>query len=419
MQNRIPLEDARKIVLENTETMPVEKVPLLDALDRVVAEDLRSDIDVNAFDDAAMDGFAIIAADTADATASNPTRLEIVGVIGAGAIYDGVLQPGEAVRIMTGAAMPKGADTNVMIEKVKTTGDGGIGEKLIIDAPQEAGNNVRKAGEEARAGEVVLAAGSKLTAAGVGLLATTGNFEVPVYKQPIVGIISIGTELVEPQKLPANGMRRDSNRYTIAAMALDAGAEARLYPIIPDEPQTIRDVYERAIDECDYVVSTGGACEGDFDYIGQIASELGDVKFNFVNMRPGKAQTFAVMPNGTLLFGLSGNPAASATGFELLTRPSLRKAQGYRNLGRMYVEAELAGDKACKRKPRRFFMRGTLSKGENGGYIATPMRKQSSQLIGETAKSNCFIDIPEGKGTIELGETVKCMRLDVEEGTAV
>lgn len=417
MQDRIPLEEARSIVLENTPLMPVEDVPLLDALGRVVAEDLESDIDVNAFDDAAMDGFAIIAADTADATEKNPAKLRIVDIVGAGAVYGGVLQPGEAVRIMTGAAMPKGADTNVMIEKVEVTGDGGIGETLLIKNPQITGDNVRKAGEEAKAGQVVLPAGSKVTAAGVGLLATTGNCTVSVYRKPIVGIISIGTELVDPEELPADGMRRDSNRYTMAAMAIDAGAEVRMYRIVPDEPDSIRSTYETAIAECDYVVSSGGACEGDFDYVGQIASDLGDVKFNFVNMRPGKAQKFGIIPDGTLLFGLSGNPAASATGFEMLVRPSLLKAQGCKELDRVFVNARYAGSESRSRLPRRFFMRGILSRGDDGEYIATPMQKQSSQLIGETAKSNCYIEIPEGDGTIEPGDTIRCMRIDVAEGT--
>ncbi len=416
MSDLIPVEDAISKVLENVKEMPVEKVFVIDAIGRAAAEDLYSDIDINMFDDAAMDGYAIIGADVASASPEHPVELDVVDVIGAGYLHEGTLQRGKAIKIMTGAAMPAGSDTNVKIEDVEITGNGDTGDKVIFKSPYKIGANVRKAGEEAKAGQLVFTKGDVINPAGAGLLATTGNVEVAVHKRPVVGIISIGTELVDSTEVPPMGKKRDSNKYTLAAMAKDAGAEVKLYPIVNDEPDAIRDEYTRAVSECDYVVSSGGACGGDFDYISQVITLLGDIKFEYVNMRPGKAQTFGVAKDGTLMFGLSGNPAASATGFEILVRPALLKAQGYKTLSRTTVTAKLAAD-VKKKEPRRFLLRGTLSKKEDGSYIATPLSRQSSALIGATSQSNCLIVLPEGGKPGVEGMDVECIRIDIPEGT--
>ena len=254
MPNLISVEEAQALVLEFTQPMPVETVAMLDAPGRVVASDLTSDVDINGFEDAAMDGFALKASDIEAASEEHPVELKIVDVVGAGALYDGELHSGEAVRIMTGAAMPFGADTNVKIEDVQVTGEGVTGDTVLFTIPAKIGTNVRKVGEEAKAGELVLAAGSSVNAACVGLLASTGNTTVPVYGCPKVGVISIGTELVDSSTVPGYGMKRDSNRHTLAAMARDAGAEVVLYPIVPDVPEEIEAAYRKAIAECDYVV---------------------------------------------------------------------------------------------------------------------------------------------------------------------
>lgn len=418
MSNLINVENAQALVLEFSRPMPVEIVDMLDAPGRIVAEDLTSDVDINGFADAAMDGFALKAEDIAACSPENPVELKIVAVIGAGALYDGELQHGEAIRIMTGAAMPEGTDTNVKIEDVQVSGEGLVGDAVSFTIPAKVGTNVRKPGEEAKAGELVLAAGSLVNAATVGLLASTGNTSVPVYGRPKVGVISIGTELVDSATIPGYGMKRDSNRHTLAAMARDAGAEVILYPIVPDVPEEIEAAYCKAIAECDYVVSSGGACGGDFDYITQIITSLADIKFEYVNMKPGKAQTFGVTPEGKLLFGLSGNPAASATGFEILVRPSLLKAQGHKELFRPTVQAILDGDPK-KKGSRRHLLRGSLKADGNGGYIATPLSKQSSALIGATSQSNCFIVLPEGDIPSTEGMEVTCIRIDMAEGTVM
>ncbi len=415
MPELIPVEDAVKIVLDNVTKMPVEKVFVVDAIGRAVAKDLYSDIDINGFADAAMDGYAIIGADVADASEDNPISLDVIDVIGAGYLHQGTLQSGQAIKIMTGAAMPDGSDTNVKIEDVEITGNGDTGDKVIFKTPIKVGANVRAAGEEAKAGQLVFKQGETISPAGAGLLATTGHIYVDVYKRPKVGIISIGSELVDATEVPDKGKKRDSNKYTLASMVKEVGAEPVLYPIVDDEFDEIRALYEKAVSECDYVISSGGACGGDFDYISQVIASLSDVKFEYVNMRPGKAQTFAVMPEGTMLFGLSGNPAASATGFEVLVRPALRKAMGFKDFERPYVWATLASD-VKKKESRRFLLRGTLSKDSDGNYIATPSPRQSSAIIGATSDSNCLIIIPEGGKPGVAGMQVKCIRIDIEAG---
>ncbi|MGI6216824.1 MAG: gephyrin-like molybdotransferase Glp [Coriobacteriales bacterium] len=418
MQELMPYEQAIQIVLDNVKETPVEEVFMLDALGRPVAEDLTSDIEINAFDDASMDGFALIASDVADASEDNPISLKIVDVIGAGYLYKGVLKSGEAVRIMTGAAMPDGADANAKLEDIEVTGEGLVGDTVIFKAPLASGENVRKAGEEAHVGDVVFKKGDVVNPAGVGLLASTGNCRVKVHKKPRVAVMSIGTELVDSTQVPPKGCKRDSNRYTMAAMAIDAGAEATLYPIVADDPKAIAEAYKKAVKDNDIVVSSGGACGGDFDFITQVLGELGEVKFEFINMKPGKAQTFSVAKDGTLMFGLSGNPAASATGFEILIRPAIRKAMGFRDYFRPKVKATLTEDAKTKGL-RRNFLRGSLKTDENGAYVATPLAHQSSALIGTTSHSNCFIDIPAGGVKKFAGDEVDCIRIDVSEGTVM
>ena len=418
MSKLVPVEEAIETILEFTKATSVEEVPLMEALGRAVAADLSSDVDINGFDDAAMDGFAIIAADIEGASPDNPVELEVVDTVGAGYLYQGTLQRGKAVRIMTGAAMPDGADSNIKWEDVQVTGGGVAGGTVIFTSPCKPGTNVRKAGEEARAGQKVFSAGDVVNAAGVGLLATTGNVSVPVHRRPRVGVMSIGTELVDSSTVPGMGMKRDSNRYTLAAMAREAGAEVTMYPIVPDDYDEIRKVYLEMVAQNDVVVSSGGACGGDFDFITQVIASVSDIKFEYVNMKPGKAQTFGVTEDGKLLFGLSGNPAASATGFEVLVRPALLKMQGRLALERPVVKARL-GRAVKKKGGRRFLLRGRVERAEDGGLVATPNKNQSSAVIGATSESNCFIVLPEGEYPVEEGMEVVCIRVDLPEGSVI
>lgn len=419
-QDMISVDEARRRTIELASQarfrMPVEKVDLFAAVGRVAAADLTSDIDVAPFDNTAMDGFAVVSSSLDDASEDSPVELEIVDWVGAGVVSQVTLEPGQAIRIMTGGIMPEGADAVVKIEDTTFTGDGGVGEHVRMCAPVTK-TNVRKAGEEAKAGDVVVRKGEVIRAATVGLLASTGNTTVPVYARPKVGVISIGTELVKPPAKPEPGKIRDANAYVLGAYALELGCEVELYPIVEDDESAIHALFERAIAECDFVVSSGGASNGDFDYAIETVRELGEVVFDCVSLRPGKAQAFGCVGN-TLVEVLSGNPAAAAVGFQLFGRPALRAMQGFADLDRPVSEAILA-QPTRKKETRAFFQRGHLELGEDGQLLACQEEKQSSALLSEMNRSTVLIELPQGTGTFEAGTPVRCLHLDIDEGTVI
>ena len=410
----ISVNEARELVRQNVKPGGIVKVLPDQAVGRVLASDLYSDIDVTPFDDSAMDGFCLRSADIAAASADTPVNLTCVAHIGAGSHYDQVIQPGQCARIMTGAPVPEGADTVVKIEIVTFEGQGSVGDAITFAAPSKLGNNIRKAGEEAKKGDLILHAGAVITPAGAGLLASTGNLEVPVYAAPKVGIFTIGSELVDASEVPGPGMIRDSNVYSISAYVRAAGCEPVVYPRVTDDEQQIEDAFKRAAEECDVVISTGGACAGDFDYTPAILERLGKIHFLRVNMKPGKSQPFGEI-NGKPVFVLSGNPGASAMGFEIFVRPALRLLQGFTAIDHPTVMAKLSAD-TKKKDARLFFNRGFLSKDEQGEYVVSMCKNQSSGLYGSLQESDCLVILPEGAGLISAGTPVTCVLNRIDEG---
>ena len=410
----ISLEEARALVCGAVEPMAVETVGLLDAVGRVAAADLASDIDVSPFAHSAMDGFALRAAEIEAADGEAPVALRVIAEIGAGDVFAGVIGAGECVRIMTGACLPDDADAVVKYEIVAVVeGDGHAGSLVSFAAPTKVGSNVRPAGEEARAGEVVVRAGEVVGAAGVGFLAGCGVLEVPVRRRPRVAIIATGSELVSPAEVPGPGKIRNSNSYAMAACASRAGAVPHILPIVEDTYEALRAAVAAATEEYDFVVTTGGAANGDYDFIKPVVADLGELLMATVNMRPGKAQTFGLV-NGTPVFGLPGNPAAAYVGFELIIRPALRTMQGYGFLDHPVVRARLTADEK-NRDPRRIFLRGTLTRADDGAFEVTPAKNQSSGLFGPIQKTNCMAIMPEGSEPQPAGTMVDCILLDVPE----
>ena len=410
----ISLEEARVLVCGAVEPMAVETVGLLDAVGRVAAADLASDIDVSPFAHSAMDGFALRAAEIEAADGEAPVVLRVIAEIGAGDVFEGSIGAEECVRIMTGACLPDDADAVVKYEIVAVVeGDGHAGSLVSFAAPTKVGSNVRPAGEEARAGEVVVRAGEVVGAAGVGFLAGCGVLEVPVRRRPRVAIIATGSELVSPAEVPGPGKIRNSNSYAMAACASRAGAVPHILPIVEDTYEALRTAVAAATEEYDFVVTTGGAANGDYDFIKPVVADLGELLMATVNMRPGKAQTFGLV-NGTPVFGLPGNPAAAYVGFELIIRPALRTMQGYGFLDHPVVRARLTADEK-NRDPRRIFLRGTLTRADDGAFEVTPAKNQSSGLFGPIQKTNCMAIMPEGSEPQPAGTMVDCILLDVPE----
>ena len=414
MSEMISLEEARALVLSHVRPLPVETVPVLGAVGRVAAADLASDIDIAPFAHSAMDGFAVRASELAEASTESPVELDVIAEVAAGDVFEGVIGAGQCVRIMTGAPLPADADAVVKYEVVDAvSGDGKPGSRVAFRAPADARANVREAGEEARAGEVVVGRGEVVGAAGVGFLASCGITEMPTYRRPRVAVIAIGSELVAPTEVPAPGKIRNSNSYALAACAQAAGAVPVVLPIVEDTHEALAAAVRDAAASYDFVVTSGGASNGDFDFIKPVVEELGQLLMTTVNMRPGKAQTFGLV-DGTPVFGLPGNPAAAYVGFEMIVRPALRKMQGFSRFERPVVKARLSTD-AKKRDPRRIFLRSTLSKDAAGDYVVAPAKNQSSGLFGPIQRSNCMAILPEGLESRTAGSVVECVLLDVSE----
>jgi molybdopterin molybdotransferase len=466
----LSVEDAQATVLEHVTLMPAERVGIVEGFGRVLAQDIVSDVDISPFDNTAMDGFAVRFADfegtagkgggvseaaggAGGAASENgetgaggsvseqsPLTLGIVGVIGAGEVYEGTLQPGEALRIMTGAPLPAGADTVVKIEDTVVIGESAAcpeGLQVRFCRMPKRGEHVRLKGEEARKGDVLLRVGERINSPAAGLLASTGNAEVLVYRRPRVAVISTGDELVDVTTVPGPGQIRSSNSYSLAAAVIEAGGIPTIMPIVGDTHEALRDALVSVIATHDFIITSGGAAEGDFDFITPVVKELGELSFNKVNMKPGKAQTFGIV-GGTPLFGLPGNPGAASVGFELLVRPALRKMQGIATLGRPVTRAFLTQPIKKREETRRLYLRARLEhdtgnaeegtegernlgyspgQGAAGHYRVTPQPNQSSALLGVLKRSNCLLVVPEGSGSLEAGALVDCLRLDMEEGT--
>ncbi|NTU71954.1 MAG: molybdopterin molybdotransferase MoeA [Coriobacteriia bacterium] len=418
MPDTMTVEEALEHVLGFVKPLPSERVSLLDALHRVIAENAVSDIDVAPFDNSAMDGFAIRAADTAGASEGVPAEFDVIAHIAAGDDVAGIeVGSGQAARIMTGAAVPAGADAIVMVEYSSVlVGDGGIGSRVALSREAGAAEHIRRRGEEVRAGDVVLAAGDVLGPAAIGLLASTGHDTVALYRRPRVAVLSTGSELVEVAEKPGPGKIRNSNSYSIAAQVLAAGAIPVRYPIVPDDMEATRAAFKLAASECDFILTSGGVSVGDFDFVKPVLEELGVLTFCKVKMRPGNPQTLGTI-QGVPFFGLPGNPTSTYVGFEIFVRPALRVMQGFSAITRPVTMARLSHD-VKKKQDRRYYLRGRCELAADGsGYQASLSGSQSSALLTAAHKGNCFVVLPEGDGMFTAGTQVRCVRLDIEEGT--
>ncbi|NLG10403.1 MAG: molybdopterin molybdotransferase MoeA [Coriobacteriaceae bacterium] len=417
----IDVEDAREAILSQVTVVPAEKVTITACVGRVLAENIVSDIDIASFDSTAMDGFAVHFSDFQDVTEDNPLKLEIVGILGAGSVYQGAIASGQALRIMTGAPVPNSTDTIVKIEDVIVEGESAehpSGTYAVFTKMPKFNDHIRPRGEEAMKGDVLLHRGERISTAGTGLLAATGNADIAVYRRPRVAITSTGDELVDVDQIPGPGQIRNSNSYSLAAAAIDAGAEVTVLPAISDDRDALVEVLGYAANSFDFVITSGGAAEGDFDYVTSVVRELGTLFFNTVNMRPGKAQTFGIIA-GTPVFGLPGNPAAAMVGFEILIRPALLKMQGLPNLRRPVMRATLTSEVRKKADARRFYLRARVDRDNEQRLIVTPEKNQSSALFNALNRGNCLLVIPEGLEPCPPGTEVDCIRLDIQEGVVL
>lgn len=393
----IPLEQARSFVLSKCFAGPQVDVAIDDALHLVTSTELTAVGPIPPFDNTAMDGFAVRASDVADA----PVTLDLVGTIAAGAAPDIPVAAGQAVRIMTGAPVPPGADAIVMVELTKTSSD-----ESTVDVSQAVpvGNHIRPAGDDVQTGQVVFDAGTELAPAHLGVCASIGVYEIPVFQRPRIGVISTGDELLDGPGPLGVGQIHDSNRHTLLALVASTGAIGVDLGLVPDDEDQIRDAMTTAAASCDAVITSGGVSMGDFDYVKKVLDEIGDMAWMQVAIKPAKPLAFGTV-DGTPIFGLPGNPVSSMVSFELFARPGINQMMGRPNPVPEPVRGVAAVDLGRGPDGKTHFARVIASPDADGRYSARFSGGQGSHQLSAMASANALAMVPDGDG-VKAGEPV-------------
>jgi molybdopterin molybdotransferase len=421
----ISVEEALEKLLSNVDVLAKEEVAVLDSLGQVMAEDVYSDIDVPPLDNSAMDGYAVQSGDTLGAGPRSPRLLRVIDTVAAGSISESEVTAGTAVRIMTGAPVPNGADTVVRFEdtdeasRQETSGGKPITEIGIL-CEAGVGLNIRQAGEDIRRGTRILAEGTVIRPAEVGVLASLGRNKVMVISRPVVAILSTGNELVAVgQPLPA-GKIYNSNSYSVAALVKRYGGIPRMLGIALDSEESLVEALHRGLD-ADMLITSGGVSVGDYDVVKDVLAKEGEIGFWTVRMKPGKPLAFGTIrgvdkqgtPRRIPHLGLPGNPVSSMVTFEMFARPAIFKMMGKKNWAKPAVEAVLE-DGIVNTDGRRVFTRAIIEKRE-GRYFARLTGPQGSGVLTSMSQANGLAIIPEDWAEARPGDIVKVMMLDWNE----
>jgi len=405
----ISVEEALSQILASVNVLASARQPLLESLGQVLAGDLKAEFDVPPRDNAAMDGYALRYADVRDAAPDNPKELQIIETIAAGATPEKTVTEGTAVRIMTGASLPDGADTVVPFEETDETARGVVTDRIGIYRAFE-GANLRRAGEDIVRGDLVLAAGTRLRPGEIGVLASMGYDRVEVIRRPVVAVLATGNELVEVGAPLPPGHIYNSNSYSVSALVKRHGGIPRVLGIARDDVDSLRGMLAAAAD-ADMIITTGGVSMGDYDLVKEVLATEGEISFWQVRMKPGKPLAFGKI-GGVPHLGLPGNPVSSMVSFEVFARPALYKMQGRTDLDSPMVTAVLQ-DGVVNRDRRRVFTRVVLS-GDSGGYRAALTGPQGSGILTSMTRGNGLAIIPEDRDAVAAGESVRVILFDRE-----
>ena len=401
----ITVEEAQEIIFAKIKPIDSSEIDIQDALGRVLSEDVFSERAIPPWANSAMDGYAVRSEDIKNATKGNPVELKVIERIQAGVKAKSVLREGEAIRIMTGAPMPQGADEIVLQEETDESDSGVV--KIYLSV--ESGESVRVAGEDVEIGDLVVSKGTKLTPPAIGMLANIGMDSCSVYNKPRVAILATGEELVDLKEIPDEGQIFNSNSYALAAQVEEAGGEAILLGIAKDNTEDLVKGIKRGM-SADILITSGGVSVGDFDLVKDTLQDLGnEINFWRVRMKPGKPMAFGML-GGNPFFGLPGNPVSTMVSFELFVRPSLLKMQGLKNIFRAKVNATLKGE-LLKSPERRHYIRAVTTFNENQ-WESTPLEVQGSNILHSMVKSNSLVLFPEYETKLEDAQTVEVILLD-------
>ncbi len=402
--NSMPVSKAReyiRAVLEPVTTF--ERLHIRQALGRVLAADVISPVDVPGHDNSAMDGYAVRFADLKPDAEAN---LKLIGTAFAGKPFDGKVSTGETVRIMTGAVIPQGADTVIMQERAKASGD-----NVSVTAVPKAGTNTRKAGEDLKKGEPALNKGQLVRPAELGLMASLGIGEVSVYRRLRVAFFSTGDELVSIGQPLGPGQIYDSNRYTLYGMLTRAGCELLDMGVIRDTPEAIEKAFAEASEAADVIITSGGVSVGEADYVKQILDRLGEVLFWKIAMKPGRPMAYGKI-GGAHFFGLPGNPVAVMVTFYQFVRDALAVLQGQTTIKPLPTMKARCTAPIKKAPGRTEFQRGILSRGEDGEWTVKPTGDQGSGILSSMSQAHCFIVLPTETGRLDAGAIVEVQPLE-------
>ncbi|MHB8377183.1 MAG: molybdopterin molybdotransferase MoeA [Dehalococcoidia bacterium] len=414
----ISVEEALERILSYVRVLGPEERAILDALGQVVADDVVSPLDIPPHDNTAMDGYAVRATETSGARTDAPVTLRVIGELAAGYLFDGEVQPGTAVRIMTGAPMPRGADAVVPFEETDEPSGRAFGsfaksrDVVGILKAARPGANVRRAAEDVRRGQTILRAGAVLHAAQIGVLASLGQSTVRVHRRPVIAILSTGDEVQEPGRPLRPGQIYDSNAYSISAMVQANGGIPKRLGIAKDTVEALTAKLREGLD-ADMLVTSAGVSRGDYDVVKDVLAREGAVDFWTVRMRPGKPLAFGAFASGGRRvphIGLPGNPVSSMVSFELFGRPAIFKMLGRGDWQRPVVRA-VADEAIPNTDARRVYARAILTQ-RDGRWHAALTGPQGSGVLTSMAQANALAIVPEDVAGVEPGDEVDAMMLE-------
>jgi molybdopterin molybdotransferase len=419
----ITVAEALERILGYVEVLEAEERPLLEALGQVLAEDVTSGFDIPPLDNTAMDGYAVRAADTEGASPDSPVTLRVTGEVAAGYVFEGEVNAGEAVRIMTGAPVPAGADAIVPFEETDEPFDAAPERTQRVEASvrvfkqAQPGANIRRAGEDVHEGQTVLEKGRVLRPSEAGVLASLGRATVRVIRRPVVAILSTGDELVEAGQPRPPAKIYDANACSVAGLVSRYGGVPRLLGIARDTVEALTAKIHEGLD-ADMLVTSAGVSRGDYDVVKEVLAREGDIDFWTVAMKPGKPLAFGCFEaDGRRVphIGLPGNPVSSMVTFELFGRPALMKMMGKTDWRRPVVRA-IAEERIVNRNdPRRFYAR-CIVRERDGRYYASLTGTQSSGALTSMVRANALTVIPEDVDEVQPGDEIDVIMLDWSHG---
>ncbi len=402
----LSVQDARKLLIEAVSPMPPRKVKLPEARGCVLAEDVVAETSLPGWDNSAVDGYAVRSSDLAACSENSPIHLRVTATLPAGSAGGVTVEPQSCARIFTGAPIPPGADAVLMQEDTRPHHEGYIAAVASVSP----GENIRRAGEEAPAGAVVLRSGTTLGAAQLGMAAAVGRMELTAHGRPRVAVLVTGQEVVEPGRPLQAGQVYDSNSFMLAALLRDCGCEPVELGIADDVREDLLEKMDYGLSEADALVTVGGASVGEYDLVKDVLAELGcEQRFWKVAMKPGKPFVFGTR-GAKLVFGLPGNPVSAVVTFLVLVRPALMKLRGFGRIDPAPVMAEAAADLVNARGDRTHFMRARLER-DGQRLLVRPLSRQGSHMISTLTEADCLVEVPACQ-VIAAGSRVPVMLLE-------